>query len=66
MAFYRPDPAMASYLESVLDQLDAEGRPGLRNSLSLTWVRYRDVSPEAGQGTAQPGMRIAAFTPPAL
>ena len=50
MAFYRPDPAMASYLESVLDQLDAEGRPGLRNSLSLTWVRYRDVSPEAGQG----------------
>ena len=50
MAFYRPDPAMASYLESVLDQLDAEGRPGLRNSLSLTWVRYGDVSPEAGQG----------------
>ena len=50
MAFYRPDPAMASHLESVLDQLDAAGRPGLRNSLSITWVRYSDVSPEAGQG----------------
>ena len=47
MAFYRPDPAMASHLESVLDQLDAAGRPGLRNSLSITWVRYSDVSPEA-------------------
>ena len=50
MAFYRPDPAMASHLESVLDQLDAAGRPGLRNSLSITWVRYSDVSPQAGQG----------------
>ena len=50
MGFYRPDPAMASHLEAVLDQLDAEGRPGLRNSLSLTWIRYADLAPEAGQG----------------
>ena len=41
---------MASRLEAVLDQLDAEGRPGLRNSLSLTWIRYADVVPECGQG----------------
>ena len=41
---------MASRLEAVLDQLDAEGRPGLRNSLSLTWIRYSDVAPECGQG----------------
>jgi hypothetical protein len=40
MAFYRFDPAMALCLESVLDELDAEGRPGLRNSLGLTWIRY--------------------------
>ena len=41
---------MASRLEAVLDQLDAEGRPGLRNSLSLTWIRYSEVVPECGQG----------------
>lgn len=50
MAFYRPDSAMASQLERVLDQLDSEQRPGLRNSLSITWVRYTDDAPEAGQG----------------
>ena len=41
---------MASRLDAVLDQLDAEGRPGLRNSLSLTWIRYSETSPECGQG----------------
>ena len=50
MAFYRFDPAMALCLESVLDELDAEGRPGLRNSLGLTWIRYSDANPEAGDG----------------
>ena len=48
MAFYRPDPAMASHLESVLDQLDAAGRLGSRNFLSCSCVRYSDVSPQAG------------------
>ena len=52
MAFYRPDSAMASQLERVLDQLDSEERPGLRNSLSITWVRYGDDAPEAGQQLA--------------
>ena len=50
MAFYRFDPAMALCLESVLDELDAEGRPGLRNSLGLTWIRYSDANPDAGDG----------------
>ena len=50
MAFYRPDPAMASRLEALLDELSAEGRPGLRNSIALTWIRYEELSPEAGQG----------------
>jgi len=50
MAFYRPDPAMESRLATVLDRLDGEGRPGLRNSLSVTWVRYDEASPQAGEG----------------
>ena len=50
MAFYRLDPEMASRLETLLDELSADGRPGLRNSLALTWIRYEDPSPEAGQG----------------
>ena len=47
MAFYRPDTAMTSRLESVLDDLAADGRPGLRNSLAITWIRYEDDSPQA-------------------
>ena len=50
MAFYRPDTAMTSRLESVLDDLAADGRPGLRNSLAITWIRYEDDSPQAGAG----------------
>ena len=50
MAFYRPEPSMEARLAAVLDRLDAEGRPGLRNSLSVTWVRYEDAAPQAGQG----------------
>ena len=50
MAFYRPDSAMTSRLESLLDDLAADGRPGLRNSLSLTWIRYVNASPQAGEG----------------
>ena len=41
---------MASRLETVLDALDAEGRPGLRNSLALTWIRYESAQPSAGEG----------------
>ena len=50
MAFYRPDPAMASRLETLMDELSAAGRPGLRNCLAITWIRYPDRNPEAGQG----------------
>ena len=50
MAFYRPDPEMASRLETLMDELSADGRPGLRNSLALTWIRYENQRPEAGQG----------------
>ncbi|RPF83986.1 MAG: hypothetical protein CBB80_002980 [Synechococcus sp. TMED20] len=50
MAFYRPDPEMASRLETLMDELSADGRPGLRNSLAVTWIRYEDQRPEAGQG----------------
>mgnify|MGYP007000286214 len=32
------------------DELSADWRPGLRNSLAVTWTRYEDQRPEAGQG----------------
>jgi hypothetical protein len=40
MAFYSPDPAMGQTLAAVLAQLEAEGRPGLGERLSITWLRY--------------------------
>jgi hypothetical protein len=41
MAFYCPDGAMAQQLEASLAALEAEGRPELREQVSISWVRYR-------------------------
>ena len=65
MAFYRPDPAMAARLEVALDGLDADGRPGLRNSLAITWVRYDDAAPEVGRAVVLPGTKTGSSIRPA-
>ncbi len=41
MAFYRPDDGMVSILESLIERLELDGRPGLREQLSITWLRYQ-------------------------
>lgn len=41
MAFYRPDEGMVSILEALIERLELEGRPGLRDQLSITWLRYQ-------------------------
>ena len=64
MAFYRPDPAMAARLEAALDGLDADGRPGLRNSMAITWVRYDDGAPEV-RAVVLPGTRTGSSIRPA-
>ena len=40
MAFYCPDGALQQRLEQAIDALAAEGRPRLRQDLSVTWLRY--------------------------
>jgi hypothetical protein len=40
MAFYRADGAMQQELADLVANLEAEGRSGLGEHLSLTWVRY--------------------------
>lgn len=50
MAFYRPDGGMGSILEGLVHRLAREGRPGLTDQLSITWLRY-DSSP-IDRGTA--------------
>ncbi|WP_216902513.1 serine hydrolase [Synechococcus sp. CCY 9618] len=40
MAFYSPDPAMAQILGQLVAQLEQDGRPGLGEQLSVTWLRY--------------------------
>ncbi|MFO7630333.1 MAG: serine hydrolase [Prochlorococcaceae cyanobacterium] len=40
MAFYCPDRAMGEVLEELLRRLEAEGRPGLAEQVSITWLRY--------------------------
>ncbi len=50
MAFYRFDPHMASELEALLDQIAKEGRPGLKNNIAISWIRYEKTNPEACSG----------------
>jgi len=40
MAFYIPDPAMDQTLVNLVKELEGEGRPGLADQLSITWLRY--------------------------
>ena len=40
MAFYSPDPAMGQTLADLVRALELDGRPGLGERLSITWLRY--------------------------
>jgi len=40
MAFYSPDPAMGQCLSDLVRALEQDGRPGLGEQLSITWLRY--------------------------
>ncbi|MFM8605453.1 MAG: serine hydrolase [Cyanobium sp.] len=40
MAFYSPDPSMGQSLGQLLAELEEEGRPGLVERLSISWLRY--------------------------
>jgi len=63
MAFYSPDPAMDQTLAAVLAALEADGRPGLGERLSITWLRYSEsprrladrIGPEAFWQQRPPG-----------
>ena len=60
MAFYRPDSAMQAQLTGLLDRLAAERRPGLHNSVAISWVRYdcSDPTPGSGSGAGWSDQRI--------
>ncbi|KZR68374.1 hypothetical protein PMIT1313_01991 [Prochlorococcus marinus str. MIT 1313] len=60
MAFYRPDSAMQAQLKGLLDRLEAERRPGLHNSVAISWVRYdcSDPTPGSGSGAGWSDQRI--------
>ncbi len=63
MAFYSPDPAMGQILADLVRALELEGRPGLGQQLSITWVRYdqpligraADLAPEHFWALPVPG-----------
>jgi beta-lactamase class A len=42
MAFYSPDPAMGQILADLVQAMELDGRQGLSQSLSVTWVRYEN------------------------
>jgi hypothetical protein len=47
MGFYGPDGAMEAILADAIAALEADGRPDLKDALSVTWLRYPS-SPLAG------------------
>ena len=51
MAFYCPDGAMDQLLASTLEHLEAEGRPGLRDQVSISWLRYDSSLLNAASGS---------------
>ncbi|MEB3165503.1 MAG: serine hydrolase [Cyanobacteriota bacterium] len=63
MAFYSPDPEMGQQLARLVADLEQEGRPGLGERLSITWVRYPEslrrraasLEPEAFWALSPPG-----------
>jgi hypothetical protein len=65
MAFYSPDPAMAQILADLVRALELEGRNGLAQQLSITWLRYPlsvlgvggDAQTTAGRGASWGGDR---------
>lgn len=58
MAFYSLDPDMGQVLAALVRELEAEGRPGLADQLSLTWLRLDPDLPDAPpQGASWNGER---------
>ncbi len=53
MTFYNSDQSMHSHLTSLLNKYEEEGRPGLKDSIAITWIRYTEVNPSpcSGLGT---------------
>ena len=55
MAFYCPNGEMEQALVAAISSLEQDGRPGLSEQLSVTWIRYgqsiRQSSAAEGQGT---------------
>lgn len=50
LVFYRADQDMSLRLQNVLDHLE-ESRPGIRDKLSITWVKYSDLGAVTGEGS---------------
>jgi len=58
MAFYSLDPAMGQTLAELVGELEAAGRPGLADQLSITWLRYPgDPAASPPQGASWAGER---------
>ena len=50
MSFFKSNAKMQSQLVSLIDQFARDGRPGLQNSISITWIRYPQPNPEPCSG----------------
>lgn len=53
MAFYSPDQAMGQTLRQLIGHLEEEGRPGLGEQVSITWLRYGTSLLGAAEGLGQ-------------
>jgi len=59
MAFYNPDPTMDQVLAALVAELEAAGRPGLAEQISITWLRSPTSLIERA-ARLEPGTAIAS------
>ena len=66
MALYKSDPNMEERLLSILDKFEKEGRKGLHQNISITWVRYEEANPTPLSGHGASWQNIKPLYPASI
>ena len=51
MTFYRSNPTMTAQLQNLLEELEDQGRNGLKNNIGVSWISYDRHNPKPGNGS---------------
>ena len=66
MTFYRSNTEMDLILKNLLIKLEQQGRPNLRDKISITWICYPNNNPIAGSGVGANWCEEKLFYPASI